>query len=127
MYAIELGPLTLEPEPLWQSLTAAEIVVHGADGSQVTLIDRAAKNVGTVLTISDPELAEKPGTAPNWWLDFGNGVYLAVYGQGDLATVYTGDHLDTTLETMTEERTGVYLDLDSTLESAMEHPTETWD
>lgn len=127
VYAIELGPLTLEPEPLWQSLTAAEIVVHGADGSQVTLIDRAAKNVGTVLTISDPELAEKPGTAPNWWLDFGNGVYLAVYGQGDLATVYTGDHLDTTLETMTEERTGVYLDLDSTLESAMEHPTETWD
>ena len=127
VYAIELGPLTLEPEPLWQSLTAGEIVVHGADGSQVTLIDKAAKQVGTTLTISDPEPAEKPGSTPKWWLDFGNGVYLAVYGQDDLATVYTGDHLDTTLQTMTEELTGVYLDLDSTLERALENPTETWD
>lgn len=127
VFAIELGPLTLEPEPLWRSLTAEEIVVQRTDGSQVTLMDKAAKKVGTVLTISDPKPAENPGETPQWWLDFGNGVYLAVYGQGDLATVYTGDHLDTTLETMTEELTGVYLDLGSTLASAMENPTETWE
>ena len=79
----------------------------------------------TVLTIMEPEPAENPGEAPGWWLDFGNGTYLAVYGHDDLATVYTGDALDPAA--MTEQLTGIYLDLDATLAGALENPTETWE
>lgn len=127
LYEIELGPLVLVPAPLWQSMSAPEITVQSADGTSVTLIDKAAKTVCTVLTITDPEPAEHPGESPQWWLDFGTGVYLAVYGHDDLATIYTGDELDTTGATMTEEQTGVYLDLDDTLASALANPTETWE
>lgn len=127
LYEIQMGPLVLVPDPLWQAMASEKIVVQNADGTAVTLVDKAAKSVSMVLTISDPEPAENPGESPKWWLDFGGGVYLAVYGHDDLATVYTGDGLDTTLATMTEELTGVYLDLDSTLESALENPTETWE
>lgn len=127
IYGIWLGPLVPEPESIANLLHAEEITVHGADGSTVTLIDKAARMVSTVLTITDPEPASYPGESPKWWLDLGNGYYLAVYGHDDLATVYSGDHLDTTLETMTLELTGVFLDLDSTLESAIQNPTETWE
>lgn len=127
IYGIWLGPLVPEPEPIANLLSSGTIVVQGADGTEVTLIDKAAKKVSTVLTITDPEMASYPGENPKWWLDLGNGYYLAVYGHDDLATVYSGDRLDTTLETMTLELTGVFLDLDSTLESAMQNPTETWE
>lgn len=127
LYEIQMGPLVLVPTPLWQAMASEKIVVQNADGTAVTLVDKAAKSVSTVLTISDPEPAENPGESPKWWLDFGGGVYLAVYGHDDLATVYTGDGLDTTLATMTEEQTGVYLDLDDTLASALANPTETWE
>lgn len=127
IYGIWLGPLVPEPEPIANLLHAGEIVVHGADGTEVTLIDKAAKKVSTVLTITDPEMASYPGESPKWWLDLDNGYYLAVYGHDDLATVYSGDRLDTTLATMTEELTGVFLDLDSTLQSALENPMETWE
>lgn len=126
LYRMELGPLEWVPDPLWQSMVSVKIAAHGADGSLVILKEKAAKTVSTVLTVSDPELAENPGESPQWWLDFGNDVFVAVYGHDDLATVYTGQYLDKTLATMTEEWTGVYLDLDSTLQSALENPTETW-
>ena len=114
-------------EPLFASLAADTLTVQRADGSTVELVDRAAKKVSTVLTISEPEPADRPKEAPAWWLDFGNGTYLAVYGHDDLATVYTGDSLDTTLETMADHGTGIYLDLDATLTGAMENPKETWE
>lgn len=126
LYRMELGPLEWVPDPLWQSMVSVKIAAHGADGALVILKDKAAKTVSTVLTVSDPELAENPGESPLWWLDFGNDVFVAVYGHDDLATVYTGQYLDKTLATMTEEWTGVYLDLDSTLQSALENPTGTW-
>ena len=127
LFDIRLGELAPEPEPLYNLLSAGTIVVRGEDGTEVTLIDKAAKLVSTTLTISDPEPASYPGETPKWWLDFGNGTYLAVYGHDDLATVYSGDGLDTTLSTMTEELTGVFVSLDSNLESALENPTETWE
>ena len=114
-------------EPPFAALSADSIRVQDADGSAVELVARAAKKVSTVLTISEPEPADRPGEAPKWWLDFGNGTYLAVYGHDDLATVYTGDRLDVTLETMEEQGTGAYLDLDKTLAGALANPTETWE
>lgn len=127
LYGIWLGPLVPEPEPVANLLSAETIVVQCADGTEVTLVDKAAKKVSTILTITDPEVVSYPGESPKWWLDLGSGMYLAVYGHDDLATVYSGDHLDTTLETMTLELTGVFSDLDSTLESALENPSETWE
>ena len=122
---IRLAARTPDPEPVGNTLSAETIRVVAADGTEVTLVDKAAKRVGTVLTIMEPEPAENPGEAPGWWLDFGNGTYLAVYGHDDLATVYTGDALDPAA--MTEQLTGIYLDLDATLAGALENPTETWE
>ena len=120
-----------EPNPQPYDLTSNEITVYRYTGKlweTTTVIDKAAKGICTVLTISEPEDGESPESAADCWLDFGNGTAVLLSG-GDFATVYT---YDTAFdpdhpETMTLHLGGVFPDLDRYVAAALEDPTAGWD
>ena len=136
--SIVLGPWLQTPaeefwetEPLPYDLTSNEITIYQWNGGvweATTVIDRAAKGICTVLTISEPEEAygEKEGVSA--WMDFGNGTAVELLG-GDRASIWTYES-DTFDPDKTDGLTwhfgGIFLDLDDYVAQALENPTETW-
>jgi len=121
-----------EPEPLPYDLTENEITIYQWNGKiwdTTTVIDKAAKYICTVLTISAPEEASGEKTGVSMWMDFGNGTAVELLG-GDRASVwtYTGDTFDPDkTDGLTYQIGGVFHDLDKYVAEALADPTATWD
>ena len=79
------------PEPLPYSLIADEIIIYRQIKvwDSVLAIDKAAKGISIILTISEPEpVTETPESPLDRWLDLGNGTAIALLGD-DIASIYT--------------------------------------
>ena len=119
-------------DPLLEALTSNQVAIYTYDGKVwpcTIAIDKAAKRICTVMTISGPELAEEPDTEPIAWLDFGTGAAVALY-DGDYAKVYSvGFYTFSPVESHVTKlyQEGIYLGLCDAVAQAMENPTETWD
>ena len=129
---ITFGPWVIDSEPpLPYDLTSNEITIYQWIDKQwqtTTVIDKAAKYLCTVLTISEPEApnAEKDGIP--LWLDFGNGTALELYA-ADHAAVFTyeGRFDPDQTDGLTWHLSGVFPGLDNYVAKALANPTETWD
>lgn len=120
-----------EPEPLPYDLTSGEITIYSffKVWESVTAVDRAAKGISTVLTISEAEpVAETPESTPVLWLDFGNGTAAALLGD-DVAAIYTyPDGFDVqNRDNLTHHLTGRFPGLDDSVQRAWDNPTLTWE
>lgn len=119
-------------DPMWKALTTNEITIYqwADDQWQTTqVIDKAAKYICTVLTISEPEEASGEKTGVSMWMDFGNGTAVELLG-GDRASVwtYTGDTFDPDkTDGLTYQLGGVFTGLDDYVAQALADPTATWD
>ena len=128
---IALGPwLQDPPEEAWETeessllddLSAETVIIRTADGTEVTAVDKAAKGICTVMTVSEPEEVKMVKTTPELWLDFGNGTVAAVYGHDDTASVYITDTDGELLLCME----GRFLGLDSAVAQALKDPNAAW-
>lgn len=121
-----LGDLMLD------ALTVNEITIYQWNGKiwdTTTVIDKAAKYICTVLTISEPEEATGEKDGVSMWMDFGNGTAVELLG-GDRASVwtYTGDTFDPDkTDGLTYQIGGVFQDLDKYVSEALADPTATWE
>jgi len=132
---ITYGPLVVDDvaDPsLLDALTVNEITIYQWNGKiweTTTVIDKAAKYICTVLTISAPEEASGEKDGVSMWMDFGNGAAVELLG-GDRAAVwtYTGDTFDPDkTDGLTYQIGGVFRDLDKYVSEALADPTATWD
>lgn len=138
---VALGPWVLDftvgnTEPsLLDRLTSNEITIYtwnttAQSWDAVTAINRAAKGISTVLTISEPEPTEPPEGAPVLWLDFGNGTAATLWGD-DTATIYTYegtfDIQNPNPKALTHYLTGRFPGLDDYVQRAWDNPTLTWE
>ena len=121
-----LGDLMLD------ALSVNEITIYRWTGKfweTTTVLDKAAKYICTVLTISEPEDAAGEKTGVSMWMDFGNGTAVELPGS-DRANVwtYTGDTFDPDkTDGLTWQIGGVFDGLDEYVAAALEDPTATWD
>lgn len=120
----------IEPEPLPYDLTSEEITIYAfmKVWESVTAVDKAAKGISTVLTISEPEATETPESTPMLWLDFGNGTAAVLWGD-DTATVYTyeGTFDIQNTKALVFQLTGRFPGLDDYVQRAWENPQLTWE
>ena len=136
---VALGPWVLDftvrnTEPsLLDRLTSNEITIYtwnttAQSWDAVTAINRAAKGISTVLTISEPEPTEPPEGAPVLWLDFGNGTAATLWGD-DTATIYTyeGTFDIQNPKALTHHLTGRFPGLDDYVQRAWDNPALTWE
>ena len=96
--------------------------------STTEVIDKAAKYICTVLTISepDPPTAERSGTS--LWMDFGNGTAVEVYGNDHAAVfTYEGTFDPEQTDGLTLHLDGEFTGLDQYLAQALEDPDLGWD
>ena len=135
---IGLGPwLQMPPEEAWETeplpydLYSNEITIYQwIDGQWHTtkVIDRAAKGICTVLTISEPETPAGEKTGVSAWMDFGNGTAVELQGN-DRAAVWTysaDDFEPNKTDGLTYQMGGVFLDLDEYVEKALADPDAGW-
>ena len=119
-------------DPMLDALTVNEITIYQWIDKQwqtTTVIDKAAKYICTVLTISEPEEATGEKDGVSMWMDFGNGTAVELLG-GDRASVwtYTGDTFDPDkTDGLTYQIGGVFTGLDEYVAQALADPTATWD
>ena len=124
--------LSSNSDPFFDALTVNEITIYQRIDKQwqtTTVIDKAAKYICTVLTISEPEEATGEKDGVSMWMDFGNGTAVELLG-GDRASVwtYTGDTFDPDkTDGLTYQIGGVFKDLDKYVAQALADPTATWD
>jgi len=120
----------IEPEPLPYDLTSEEITIYTfiKVWESVTAVDKAAKGISTVLTISEPEPTETPESTPMLWLDFGNGTAAVLWGD-DTATVYTyeGTFDIQNTKALVFQLTGRFPGLDDYVQRAWDNPQLTWE
>lgn len=146
-YAIEADRVTLTIEtfkgtvttlrledhrnPLLEALTVGKLTIHlssDAGWQTVKAVDKAAKRISTVLTISEPEPGEMPEGMPLKWLDLGSGTVVGLLGD-DYAVVYTcaGDFDSDSNDNLTPHLSGRFEGLDDAVRQATANPTETWE
>ena len=119
-------------DPMYDALTVNEITIYQWIDKQwqtTTVIDKAAKYICTVLTISEPEEATGEKDGVSMWMDFGNGTAVELLG-GDRASVWTyaGDTFDPEkTDGLTYQIGGVFKDLDKYVAEALADPTATWE
>lgn len=137
---IRLGPwLQMPPEEAWDTesepqpydLVSNEITIYQWADQQwntTTVIDRAAKGISTVLTISEPEVSAGEKVGVSAWMDFGNGTAVELQGN-DRAAVWTyEDEFDPDrTDGLTYQLGGVFLDLDDYVERALADPDAGWE
>lgn len=118
--AVVYMSLTCHEDPMLKALTAPEITIYtpvdaGRSWESVTVSGKEAKGICTVLTISEPEEASVEKTEITYWLDFGNGTALSLYGN-DCASIYSysGETLDPSkTDGLIWRLNGRFLDLDN--------------
>lgn len=113
--------------PLLEALTVNEITLYAADGETVRTIDKAAKQICTTLTISEPEDAPMPEGDPIGWMDFGAGTAVCLY-DGDYAVVfrYEGTFDPQTTPILNTHLAGIFFGIGEAFDQALQTPTETW-
>lgn len=111
--------------PLLEALTVNEITLYTADNEAVRVIDKAAKRICTTMTISEPEAAPLPKSAPIGWMDFGNGTAVCLY-EGDYAVVFRYEGTFAPIVTASTHLEGIFFGLGGAFAQALESPTETW-
>lgn len=121
-------------DPMLDALTVDSITIYSsADGLRpwegVTVIDKAAKGICTVLTISEPEDPWSEKVGPFYWLDFGNGTAAELYGNDHAAIfTYSGETFDPSrTDGLVWHLSGCFYGLDDYVARALENPTETWE
>ena len=117
--------------PMLEALSAERLTIHQWNGTQwqsTTVIDKAAKGISTVLTISEPEEATGIISISPTWIDFGNGTVVELFGE-DRAAIWTYEGVfdPVCAPIMTWHLTGVFQDLDEYVARALANPTETWE
>ena len=127
----EAWELLQEPEQPPYNLTSDEITVYAWTESHwdiVTVTDRSAKMISTILTITDPDESSQEEATASVWLDFRNGTAVELTGDNH-ATVWTYDTEALDLDqkdSLTLQFSGVFQDLDETVEEAMGDPNAAW-
>lgn len=127
----EAWDLLQEPEQPSYDLTADEITIYAWAESHwdiVTVTDRSAKLLSTILTIADPAESTQEEAKTSVWLDFRNGTAVELTGDNH-ATVWTYD-----AEALNPDRmdglipqfSGVFQDLDETVAEVMADPNAAW-
>lgn len=113
--------------PLLEALTVNEITLYTPDKASVLAIDKAAKRICTILTISEPEEAPLPDGSPIGWMDFGNGTAVCLY-DGDYAVVFRYEGLFDPEMTQKQKvhLDGVFFGLGDAFAKALQNPVETW-
>lgn len=114
-------------DPMLDALTVNELTLYAADGREVRAIDKAAKRICTIMTISVPEEAPSPEGSPIGWIDFGNGTAVYLYDK-DYAAIfrYEGTFAPKTLQNSTPYLDGIFLGIEDAFAQALKNPTETW-
>lgn len=112
-------------DPLLEALTVNELILYPAEGTPVQAIDKAAKRICTVLTISEPEAASMPEEDPIGWMDFGDGTAVCLY-DGDYAVVFRYEGTFEPILTASTHLEGIFLGLGDAFAQALQNPTETW-
>lgn len=114
-------------DPMLKALTADPITIYtpvdaGRSWHSVTVTGKAAKGICTVLTISEPEEPSDEKTDFIYWLDFGNGTALELYGNDNAAIYsYSGDALDPSrTDGLSWRLSGRFPDLDTYVLRALE-------
>jgi len=129
---VEFMDLHRYADPMLEALTVDSIIIYtpadgGGSWESMTVTGKAAKGICTVLTISEPEAptAEKSGSV--FWLDFGNGTALELYGNDHAAIfAYSGEALDPSrTDGLTWLLSGEFPLLDSYVVRAMRPETES--
>lgn len=135
---IRLGPwLQMPPEEAWETepppydLHSNAITIYQWGDEQwhtTKVIDRAAKWICTVLTISEPEVSTGETAGVSAWMDFGNGTVVELQGN-DRAAVWTyeGAFDPDRTDGLTYQLGGVFLDLDDYVEKALADPDAGWE
>lgn len=127
----EAWELLQEPEQPSYDLTSDEITIYAWAESHwdiVTVTDRSAKLVSTILTIADPEEPFQKEAGASVWLDFRNGTAVELTGDNH-ATVWTYDTEALDLDqrdSLTLQFSGVFQDLDETVAEVMGDPNAAW-
>ena len=131
--SIEYFSLLRHSDPMLEALTVNTITIHtpvdaGRSWECVTVTDKAAKGICTVLTISAPEAPWAEKTGASRWMDFGNGTAVELYGNDHAAIfTYSGQALDSSrTDGLTWHLSGCFQGLDDYVARALESPTETW-
>lgn len=112
-------------DPLLEALTVNELILYPAEGIPVQAIDKAAKRICTIMTISEPEAAPMPEGAPIGWMDFGDGTAVCLY-DGDYAVVFRYEGTFEPTLTASTHLEGIFLGLGDAFAQALENPSETW-
>ena len=112
-------------DPLLEALTVNEIILYPAQGTPVQAIDKAAKRICTVLTISEPEAAPMPEEDPIGWMDFSDGTAVCLY-DGDYAKVFRYEGTFEPQMTASTHLEGIFPGLGDAFVQALQNPTETW-
>lgn len=117
--------------PLLEALYADEIALYLSTGEGwliVDAVDKAAKRIATILTISEPEPTDMPEGMPTAWLEFGSGAVVGLLGD-DCAVVYScdGNFDPDSNDNLTPHLSGRFEGLDDALTEARLNPTATWE
>ena len=117
--------------PLLEALYADEIALAGGQVEGwliVDAVDKAAKRIATILTISEPEPTDMPEGMPTAWLEFGSGAVVGLLGD-DCAVVYScdGPFDPDSNDNLTPHLSGRFEGLDDALKEARLNPTATWE
>lgn len=112
-------------DPLLEALTVNELILYPAQGTPVQAIDKAAKRICTIMTISEPEATSMPEEDPIGWMDFGNGTAVCLY-DGDYAKVFRYEGTFEPQMTASTHLEGIFPGLGDAFVQALQNPTETW-
>ncbi len=112
-------------DPLLEALTVNKIILYASEGIPVQAVDKAAKRICTTMTVSEPETAPLPGSAPIGWMDFGDGTAVCLY-EGDYAVVFRYEGTFEPILTASTHLEGIFTGLGDAFAQALENPTKTW-
>ena len=131
---VEFVYMLRHTDPMLEALTADPITIFtpvdaGQSWESVSVTGKAAKRICTVLTISEPEKADGEQTGAIYWLDFGNGTALELYGNDHVAIYsYSGDALDPSrTDGLIWRLSGCFPDIDSYVARAVAEQIDTTD
>ena len=111
--------------PLLEALTVNEITLYAVGSEPIRAMDKAAKRICTILTISEPEAASMPEENPIGWMDFGDGTAVCLY-EGDYAVVFRYEGTFEPILTASTHLEGIFTGLGDAFAQALQNPTETW-